>query len=264
MAVRKQPLRIVTYSGPDPEIALNNEQFEALETAYERPIDATARQHLQQNCNEFLSHKRVEKIRQTWRDVEDQIHPYKDLARSIWTVAYEQDRRSDAFHEFEYILESVLDQQMLRFDAKNELFSFDPENADAGIVPLANDYELPDRPYFIKLSDQLIQEIAMVLSVAVNVAQKRIAEAAEKEVDDGSSVEPIDAFILSMTQWAKIHDLPFASASTREGYDPAPFSKFMTKLLSVMPEPFRETNYSTAGGMEAKIKRVRAAYKKRR
>lgn len=263
MAARKQPLSIVSYSGPEPELTIDEHQYEILEASYGRSIRPIARQKLLLICNDFLSHKRIETLRQTWRDVENQIPPYRNAAGAMWKIAYEQPRGSDAFHEFERILEPILSQQMLRFDAKNELFSISPEKADNGIIAFADDYELPDRSYFIRLSDALIQEIAMALSVAVNIAQKKIEEESEDTGDGLPKMEPIETLILSVTRWAKLHDLPFGSASTREGYDPAPFSKFMTKLLSLMPEQYRENNYSTDGGMEAKIKRVRAAYKKR-
>ncbi len=263
MAARKQPLRVVSYSGLDPELVLDDQQFEILEAAYGRSIVPIARQSLLLVCNEFLLQKRIEKLRQTWRDVEDQITPYRNAASAMWKIAYELPRGSDAFHEFERILDPILSHQMLRFDAKNELFCVSPENADAGIIPFADDYQLPDRSYFMRLSDALIQQIAMALSVAVNIAQKKISEEAENAGNDTSPMEPIAVLILSVTRWAKLHDLPFASASTREGYDPAPFSKFMAKLLSLMPEPYRENNYATDGGIEAKIKRVRAAHRKR-
>lgn len=261
MAAKRQPLRVVSYSGSEPELELDDQQFEILEAAYSRSIGPIARQNLLLVCNEFLSHKRIEKLRQTWRDVEDQIPAYRDAASAMWKIAYDQPRGSDAFHEFERILESVLDQQMLQFDAKNELFSIDPENADAGMVPLANEYELPDRPYFIRLSDALIQKIAMTLSVAVNIAQKKITEEAENTGDDIPSMEPIEALILSVTRWAKIHNFPISP--TRNGGDSAPFSNFMTALLTLFPEEFREVNYATVGGVIAKIGRTRNRYKTR-
>lgn len=261
MAVKKQPLRIVSYSEPDPEIELTDEQFEKLEAAYDRTLSPLARSNLKESCNKFLFLKKIEVIRQTWRDVENQIGPYRDAAQAMWKIAYELNRSSDSYYEFEQILDDVLERQLLRFDAENELLHFDPKVTEASIVPLSDDYDIPNASYFIRLSDKLIQEIAMSLKVTIGAVEKRIAEKTEEAGKDSQAIAPIEVLILSVTQWAKMHSLPISP--TRNGGEPAPFANFMTALLGMLPDNYKETNYSAVGGVSAKIGRVRKAYKNR-
>lgn len=255
MAIGKRALHFVSYSGPDPIIPLDDEKFQKLESALGKTISPQARTELAVECNRYLSSRRAEMLRQTWTDVEKRIAPYQAAAKAMYALAFKRDEYSDAGSALESLMDSSFARQHLRLNAEADLLYMKPDHAEDGVAPFSDSYELPAGPYFIRMSDSLLREMAMCLAASVKAAEQALEERAA-EASQTRHAEAIDRLILSLTTWAKINSLPISP--TRNGQDPAPFAIFLAELLTIMPEEYKETKHTSAGGMAAKIGRVRA------
>jgi hypothetical protein len=259
MAVGKHPLHFVSYSGPDPVISLDDEKFQKLESALGKSISSQARTELVAECDRYLSSRRAEMLRQTWKDVERRIAPYQAAAKAMYALAFRRDERSDAGSTLDRLMDGAFARQHLRLNAEADLLHMKPDHAEDGIAPLSDSYELPAGLYFIRMSESLLREMAMCLAASVKAAEQALEERAA-EASETRHMEAIDRLILSLTTWAKINSLPISP--TKNGQDPAPFAIFLAELLAMMPEEHKETEHTSAGGMAAKIRRVRAVEQK--
>jgi len=238
MAKHGDRLHVFSYSGPDPEMTINDVQWKELEEAYSNPISTEMRKELLRLSNRYLFRRRSELGAATQKDVTDiaidvqkAISGFTSFAYGAYQQLSKVAPNSEEWFEFESRFNSIVakPESLLRIRGGNlRDLSAEPVDFDAGSVRLC-------------LTSSLLNDIAIQLNVVLN----RIIRGDEAI----SGFVPGDAFkqfLLDVKLWAKEHKLPhapYAAASRTAGISnkssAGPIARLCFSLEKVFPEEFR-------------------------
>lgn len=238
MAKHGDRLHIYSYSGPDPEMNIDDAQWRKLEQAYSRSISSEMRAELLRLSHRYLFSRRSELGAATQRDVADiatevrkAISGFSSFAYGAYLEFSRAERNSEELLEFEARFSSIAEKPesliQLRGGNLRDLTA-EPLDFDASSVRLC-------------LTPSLLNDIAIQLNVVLN----RIIRGDEAI----AGFVPGDAFkqfLLDVKLWAKQHKLPhapYAAASKAAGISnkssAGPIARLCFNLEKLFPEEYR-------------------------
>lgn len=227
MGARKKKLNIVSRSGPDREINLNDSDWEKLEEALSKEISSDAKSQLKNLCNGVLMDLDACENACALSEVTDALARYQPMAEAIKTCllhSSETDAEVVADHLF---FSELLKQDV--FFLQYPIVDFDGE---------AVEYDLgPKRPIGFRISRQTLMAIHSAIDRALSAAAKDIKERETGYVAFDSS-KTFGRFCSRVRLWAKHNKLPHRaySSETRAGRAPSKFLLFLFELHKVLSE----------------------------
>lgn len=248
MAAKNTRIGFVSHSGEDPTFTLDPTQFEQLEQAYGRALPDVARKYLMPIVSAYMGNRRDELSWQTWKDVAALLPSWAAAASAVWKVAYDQSENRDSDYQFRQILDAQFANHIV---ATGDALVIQQEE---GWTKISEVYNLPGNQIGVRLSKEVLQRIAMTLTVAVSAAKKEIEEAAEDDpLDSAPNADRV--VLLRLTDWAKLFGLPHGPYV--DGSLPSKFASFAASLLSMVKEPYRSTKSCEPGAVAERIKRAK-------
>lgn len=251
-------LSVVSYTPDDHGLRLDDDEIRGLEESYGTTIPPEARSLLQTIAERYIDNRQSELARQSWRDVSERLPAHRKAAQALWAIAYD-DARGDAVDEFEDIFYGTLAEQVVSISPeRGDLLMLTPHGD--GWRDINRTWPLPEGGYGVRVSKELLRNLAMELMVAVEKSQKTIQAAIEMPEAPIPPQRALDALILALRQWADAFNLPIAAYV--DGETPDKFPRFAHRLLQMVPEAYREVKPRTVPALAARVKRVYAEFLK--